>query len=399
MAQLRAGTSIGGALAAYDGMPKLNVNEMLLNGGNSATVGYIKTSNRAGQTAAPDYIWTSDTFSDGATYTKMKIILHSSGYGLSVGSNADVQYHSGGKHDWYSADVQKMTLSAGGVLSSTGGYSGVASGNWPNEGAWKPTSLASATRIRGCISPDGGEFALAYMGGQIYPYTDGFFYQNEGQYRCIDSNSIASQSVSYASSTQKTKQLEAFTGADWTGGDHYLRAIRETGWTTRLYMGYLGDTTLQNSIKVSYADTAGSAPANGGTSSYVTINYNNSSNSTYQLLWGSSTSVYGTAGVYIHPSINYLYAANFQLASDITLKDNIISIPLNPLNVDYKQFVMKANPDQIRYGVIAQDLQVNHPELVSEGAEGLLSVSYTDLLVREVAYLKEKIKELERKIG
>ena len=62
-----------------------------------------------------------------------------------------------------------------------------------------------------------------------------------------------------ATSSSKTRQLEAFTGSDFTGGDHYLRAIRETGWTTRLYMGYFGDTTLQNSIKVSYADSAGSA--------------------------------------------------------------------------------------------------------------------------------------------
>lgn len=71
---------------------------------------------------------------------------------------------------------------------------------WPVEGGWKPASLASSTRLRGATSPDGGEFALAYSGGQIHPYTDGFFYQNEGQYRVIDSNSISSQSVNYANS-------------------------------------------------------------------------------------------------------------------------------------------------------------------------------------------------------
>lgn len=69
---------------------------------------------------------------------------------------------------------------------------------WQRSGSWKPGSLSSSTRLVGTTSPDGGEFGLAYSAGQIHPYTDGFFYQNEGQYRVIDSNSISSQSVSYA---------------------------------------------------------------------------------------------------------------------------------------------------------------------------------------------------------
>lgn len=43
-------------------------------------------------------------------------------------------------------------------------------------------------------------------------------------------------------------------------------------------------------------------------SSQVTINYNNDSNSTYQLLWGSGNSVYGTSQVYINPSSDVIYA-------------------------------------------------------------------------------------------
>ena len=60
-----------------------------------------------------------------------------------------------------------------------------------------------------------------------------------------------------------------------------------------------------------YANSAGSAPANGGTSSAVTINYNNNSNSTYQMLWGSGNSVYGTGGIYCNPNANYIYASLF----------------------------------------------------------------------------------------
>ena len=63
---------------------------------------------------------------------------------------------------------------------------------WPLEGSWKPASLSGSTRLRGATSPDGGEFGLAYSSGQIHPYADGFFYQNEGAYRVIDTNSVGS---------------------------------------------------------------------------------------------------------------------------------------------------------------------------------------------------------------
>ena len=43
----------------------------------------------------------------------------------------------------------------------------------------------------------------------------------------------------------------------------------------------------------------------------IAINYNNDSNSTYQLLWGSGNSVYGTSGVYVNPYSDTVYATEF----------------------------------------------------------------------------------------
>ena len=45
-----------------------------------------------------------------------------------------------------------------------------------------------------------------------------------------------------------------------------------------------------------------------GRSELVTINYNNDTNSTYQLLWGSGNSVYGTSQVYVNPNSDIIYA-------------------------------------------------------------------------------------------
>jgi len=62
------------------------------------------------------------------------------------------------------------------------------------------------------------------------------------------------------------------------------------------------------------ATTAASCSGNAATattSTQVTINYNNDSNSTYQMLWGSSNSVYGTSQIYCNPSTDYLYSGAF----------------------------------------------------------------------------------------
>jgi hypothetical protein len=54
--------------------------------------------------------------------------------------------------------------------------------------------------------------------------------------------------------------LQAFTGGAFDGtGSHYVKAIRSTGWNTRLYMSYDGGAENQNSVYVYYADQSGNA--------------------------------------------------------------------------------------------------------------------------------------------
>ena len=57
-----------------------------------------------------------------------------------------------------------------------------------------------------------------------------------------------------------SNQLQAFTGDDFTGGNHFVKAIRSTsGWSTRLWMCYNGGAKTSNEISVAYADSAGNA--------------------------------------------------------------------------------------------------------------------------------------------
>ena len=91
-------------------------------------------------------------------------------------------------------------------------------------------------------------------------------------------------------------------------------------------------------------------------------------------------------------------ATNFILSSDKRLKTDIQ--PLIPEYVDtkYKQFQLISEPGVIRSGVIAQELQETNPELVRENGDGILSVAYIDLLIKEIAWLKNEVIQLKERM-
>jgi hypothetical protein len=90
-------------------------------------------------------------------------------------------------------------------------------------------------------------------------------------------------------------------------------------------------------------------------------------------------------------------ATNFILSSDERLKTNVSKISIKPLDISYKQFELISESNQLRYGVIAQEIHQNYPELVRIDDNGIMSVAYIDLMIREISYLKNKVKELENR--
>jgi len=89
-------------------------------------------------------------------------------------------------------------------------------------------------------------------------------------------------------------------------------------------------------------------------------------------------------------------AQNFILSSDKRLKNNIKNIINSKVNVNWKSFEMKSNEGQKRYGVIAQELEENHPEFVRTDEEGMKSVAYVDLLIAKIAELEARLEKLEK---
>ena len=141
------------------------------------------------------------------------------------------------------------------------------------------------------------------------------------------------------------------------------------------------------------------------TNNTITIN----STGTNSISGGNGISTSGTTAVTValttlssnwNAGNTYTITANdFVLGSDERIKTNIKE--LNPTNLDikYVEYEYKEKLGEKRFGVIAQDLQKICPELVRETNEGILQVSYIDLLVKEIANLKEEIKNLKLKIN
>jgi hypothetical protein len=91
-------------------------------------------------------------------------------------------------------------------------------------------------------------------------------------------------------------------------------------------------------------------------------------------------------------------ATNFILSSDERLKKNILSYKVKPINANWKTFEFKDAPEEnrrVQLGVIAQELEIEHPEFVMTDDEGYKSVAYTDLLIAKNAELEQRIERLE----
>jgi len=100
-----------------------------------------------------------------------------------------------------------------------------------------------------------------------------------------------------------------------------------------------------------------------------------------------------------NPSTGQLSATDLNSLSDKRLKKNIKDINsnvidmLNPVSFNWKDTDKKA------FGLIAQDVQSIIPQIVNENDEGILSISYIQLipfLIKEIQNLKKEIEVLKK---
>jgi hypothetical protein len=79
-------------------------------------------------------------------------------------------------------------------------------------------------------------------------------------------------------------------------------------------------------------------------------------------------------------------------------KENIYDIDkVKPRAIPFKEFTYKSEVDDSgrkRYGVLAEDIENDYPELVYTDAEGVKGVNYIDLLVKRVAELEKELEDV-----
>ena len=85
-------------------------------------------------------------------------------------------------------------------------------------------------------------------------------------------------------------------------------------------------------------------------------------------------------------------ATNFILSSDERLKENIKTLEPKAISAKWKSFNVKKD-NSYRTGVIAQELEVEHPEFVETNDKGFKSVKYIDLLISKIAELEARLEK------
>ena len=113
-------------------------------------------------------------------------------------------------------------------------------------------------------------------------------------------------------------------------------------------------------------------------------------------MWSDSNTL-GDAPIAISGN-NATFAGNITVSSDMRLKDNIQSLGqtmVNILKLDAKSYTRDGRAE---IGLIAQDVQLVYPELVSEDGNGMLAVNYQALsaiLINGIKDQEARIQKLE----
>jgi hypothetical protein len=152
-----------------------------------------------------------------------------------------------------------------------------------------------------------------------------------------------------------------------------------------------GSATWANPIVLTTNDTTGVATYTASTRTLNIPNYKTGSSSYVPYTGATGNVTLGT---------HQITASNFCLSSDRKLKQEINYITDQDfITVDFVKYRFKNDPIRLRYGVIAQEIELVNHDLVVTDQNGEKSVSYIDLLVLKIAELEDRLRRLENRHG
>ena len=262
-------------------------------------------------------------------------------------------------------------------------------------------------------SGDGGDWGMVNKDGKIFMQLDGYYYQNEGQYRVLDtsdSGSFATSDHTHSSirdigndATTTFAYSKAGLNYDeytWLAGwnNYELRAVNKSQFARASHNHAISDVTnLQTTLngKVNSSDLVALTLTNNSTKRYLI-------GSTSATTWsgvGTNSSCYTSSG--------NLYATYFYGTSDRRLKENIKDLDLNCLdlvnNINLREFSWKADETHKPViGAIAQELNQVLPEKYrhefiggQETKDEYLSINDSKLVYLLIGAIQEQQKEIE----
>jgi len=235
-----------------------------------------------------------------------------------------------------------------------------------------------------------------------------------GQLNVGASDSVAGLAHVYGNATTTGGEVRIYNGGTYDTTIDYWR-VHSSGGTLRLASNGAdaGSISLSASTSAIYNPSGTGYMVLGATSTYISdpndqvafrVTGDHSSNTGLVVFGGvdetaycemrQSTSTFKVFGAAVATST--MTATNFILSSDKRVKTKIKTLKPKRITTDWKSFELKSDKGQKRYGVIAQELEKEHPEFIRTDAEGMKSVAYIDLLVAKMAELEARIKELEK---
>ena len=172
----------------------------------------------------------------------------------------------------------------------------------------------------------------------------------------------------------------------------FLNALSANG-----SLGIAGQVLTSNGSDTYWSNVSG------GSGTSINLTANNSDSATYYFPMSNISSGTWSNGVvsdtqlYFVPSTGTLSATVFNSLSDITLKTDIEDINGIELlnNIRPISFVWKDTGTK-SYGVIAQELEKELPELVQTNEQGLKSVSYIPMIAMLIDTVKKQEKRIEQ---
>ena len=288
------------------------------------------------------------------------------------------------------------------VLYSNGQF-GMYTGVSNNGDTWMQSQRNDATTSTYDIllNPAGGRVAIGH--GNPTGKLDVF--RQDTNYSVNRSDTLSRAGLVVKSSGTFDSKITFSSGA---GSRQYIQALNNATTTGRdiAINPYGGNVGIGTSAPGQMLTVNGRALIqNSTTPFYIKVNstykswvHHVASNDTYVLApstadggetwdWSNQTS-FSTSGV--------VTANNFVLSSDKRNKTKIEDLTGNNVDISWKSFEMKGNEGEYRTGVIAQELEENHPEFINTDDRGFKSVKYIDLLIAKIAELEARLEILEK---